>query len=92
MIQGKFYQKLKDVVCQLKQLEPCTPWLNASERKMELKIGTGCKLLWSRAQKCLCDDYLELEAYMRSNIDHEIFKLDREVSVTVMSGKTSDNS
>ena len=32
IIQGKFYQKLKDAACQLKQLEPSTPWWNAAER------------------------------------------------------------
>ena len=33
MIQGKFYQKLKDATHQLTQLEPCTPWSNAAERE-----------------------------------------------------------
>ena len=32
MVQGKFYQKLKDAACHLKQLEPYTPWSNAAER------------------------------------------------------------
>ena len=34
MIKGKFYQKLKDAACELKQLEPHTPWSN------ELKKGS----------------------------------------------------
>ena len=46
MIHGKFYQKLKDVTCQLKQLEPYTFWSNAAEREFkELKKGAGHKLL-----------------------------------------------
>ena len=32
MIQGKFYQKLKDAMCQLKQFKQYTPWSNAEER------------------------------------------------------------
>ena len=56
----------------------------------EHKKGACCKLLRSRAPKCLWDDCLELEAYVRSNTAHEIYKLDREVPKTVMSGETSD--
>ena len=93
MIQGKFYQKLKDASCQLKQLEPYTPWLNAAEREMkELKKGACHKLLRSIAPKHLWDDYLELEAYIRSNTVHEIYELDRLVPKKVMSGETSDIS
>ena len=42
----------------------------------ELKNGAGHKLLWSRASKCSWDEYLELEAYLRSNAAHNIYKLD----------------
>ena len=38
------------------------------------------------------DDCLELEAYVRSNTAHEIYKFYREVPETVMSGETSDIS
>ena len=58
----------------------------------ELKKRVSHKLLRSRAPKHLCDDYLELEAYTRSNTDHEIFKLDGEVPKSVMPGKTSEIS
>ena len=50
------------------------------------------KLLRSRAPKCLWDDCLILEAYIRSNTAHDIYKLDGEVAKTVMSGETSDIS
>ena len=93
MIQGTFHQKLKEAACHLKQLESYTPWSNAAEREIkELKKGAGHKLPWSRAPKHLWDDCLELEAYIRSNTAHEIYKLDREVPKTVMSGETSDIS
>ena len=93
MIQGKFHQKLIEAVYHLKQLEPYTPWSNTAEREIkELKKGAGHKLLQSRAQKCLWDSCLELEACIRTNTAHETYKLDREVSETMMSGKTSDSS
>ena len=46
MIQGKFYQRIKDVACQFKQLEPYTTLLNAAEGKIkELKKGAIHKVL-----------------------------------------------
>ena len=91
--QGKFHQKLKEAACHLKQLEPYTHWSNVAEREIkELKKGAGCKMLWSRAPKCLWDDCLKLEAYIRFNTAHDIYKLDGEVPKTVMSGETSDIS
>ena len=67
--------------------------MNAAERKIkELKKGAGHKLLRSRAPKCLWDDCLELEAYIRANSAHEIYQLGKEVSKTVMSDNTSDIS
>ena len=40
ILQGKFYQKLKDAACQLKQLEPYTPWSNDEKRgTKELQKG-----------------------------------------------------
>ena len=93
MIQGKFHQKLKDAAYHLTQLEPCTPWSNAIEREIkELKKGAGCDVLRSRALKHICDDCLELEAYIRSNAAHDVCKLDEEVPKTVISSETSDNS
>ena len=66
---------------------------NTAERKIkELQKEASHKLLWSRAPKCLWDDCLEVEAYIRSNTDHDIYKLDGEVPKTVMSGETSEIS
>ena len=45
----------------------------------ELKKGAGHKLLQYRASKCIWDDCLGLEDYIRSNAAHEIYKLDGEV-------------
>ena len=79
---------LKDAACYLKQLESYIPWSNAAEREIkELKKGVGHTLLSSRAPKHSWDDCLELEAHIRSNTAHDIYKLDGEVPKTVMSGK-----
>ena len=54
IVQHKFCQKLKDAACCLKQLEPHTPRSNVAKRNIkELKKGASCKLLRSRASKCL---------------------------------------
>ena len=45
----------------------------------KLKNAVSCKLLRSRASKCLWDDCLELEAYIKSNTAHEVYKLNGEV-------------
>ena len=88
-----FHQKLKDAACHLKQFEPYTPWSNSAEIQIEeLKKGVGCKLLQFRTPKFLWGDCLELEAYIRSNTAHDIYKLDREVPKTVMTGETLDIS
>ena len=69
MIPGKFYQKLKDAACQLRQLEPYISWSTAAEREIKevVKKRSSHRLLWSRAPKHLWEDCLELEAYIRSN-------------------------
>ena len=60
MIQSKFSQKLKEVVCHLKQLDIYTLWSNAAEREIKkLKKGDGHKQLKSRDLKWLWDDCLE---------------------------------
>ena len=93
MIQGKLYQKLKDAACLLKQLEPYTPLSNAAEKENnDLKKEASHKLLRLRASKHFQDDCLELEAYIRSNTGHEMYKLDGEVPNAVMSDGTSDMS
>ena len=91
--QGTFYQKVKDVAHQLKQLVPYTPWSNAAEREIKKpNKGASCNQLHSRTSKYLWEDCLEMEACTRSNTAHDIYKLDGEVPKTVMSDETSDIS
>ena len=56
----------------------------------ELKRGSGRKMNKMKSPKVLWGDCLELEAYIRSNTDLDIFELDGMTPETKMSGKTSD--
>ena len=79
-IWDKFYQNLKDAACQLKPLEPYTPWSNAAEQEIkEHKKAASGKLLWSRAPKHLWDDCLELEAFITSKAAYDSYKLDGHI-------------
>ena len=49
-------------------------------------------MLWWRAPKHLWDDCLELEAFIRSNIAHGIYKTDGQVLKPMMSGEVTDIS
>ena len=74
-------------------MELYTPWSNATERKIkELKKEAGHKMLQSRAPKHLWDVSLELEAYVKFNTNHKIYKFDGEIPKTVMLGETSNIS
>ena len=56
----------------------------------ELKRRSGKKMTKTKSPKELWNDCLELEAYICSNTDLDIFELDRMTPETKMSGETSD--
>ena len=56
----------------------------------ELKRGSGRKMTKMNLPKVLWGDCLELEAYIRSNKDLDIFELDGMTLETKMSGKKYD--
>ena len=61
-------------------MESYNPRSNAAEREIEdLMKGASHKLLWSRALAMIWGDCPEFEAYIRSNMAHNIYKLDEEV-------------
>ena len=92
IVLGESNRKFKEA-CHSIQTETFIPWSNAAEREIKkLKNGSSRKLILSGTPKRLWDDCLELECYIRSNIAHGIYKLDREVLETIMSGKTSNIS
>ena len=79
-ILGEFKKKLRQADCRLKQIEPRSPWMNDAERAIkELKLGSGRKMMKSKAPKCLWDHCLELEATIRPNTALNIYGLDGEV-------------
>ena len=88
---GTFKQKAKEVDCQLKPLEPYTPWANAAEFTIrELKHYAGRKMTTTRTPKCLWDDCLENEALIRSMTVHGAYALNDEAPETLVTGETQD--
>ena len=62
------------------------PMFECSRKRIkERKKGLGKKPIKSGMPKRLWDDCLELESYIRSNAAHGLYKLDQEVSETIMS-------
>ena len=91
--QGAFHRKLREAACQLKQIEPHSPWQNAAEGAIrELKRGAARKMSKSGSPMTLWDDCLELESYIRSHTAHDIYSLNGQVPETIMSGETADIS
>ena len=72
MIIGKFYRKLKEAWCHLKQNEQLTPWSNAERKVKELKEGSDRKLNKPGTQERLWKDYLGLKSNVWSNTAHDI--------------------
>ena len=62
-VMGKFCRKARQTDCQVKQMEPYSPWQNAAEATIkEIKKGTGWKMIRTGSPKVLWDNCLELEA------------------------------
>ncbi len=90
---GKFCWKLVDAHCELKYTTLYSPWQNATEREIkELKKGLWRNMLAAGAPRRLWDDYLELEAYIRSHSVNSVYCLDDKVPETYMSRETADTS
>ena len=92
-MQGAFRRKARQADCQLRAVEPHSPWSNAAEAAIrELKRGAGRKMVRTSAPKRLWDHCLELEALIRSNTALDVYELRGQVPETVVSGETSDIS
>ena len=90
-VMGEFHRKARQADCQVKQMEPYSPWQNAAEATIkELKKRTGRKMIRTSSLKVLWDDCLELEAEIRSNAASNIFELEGEVLKMVMNGEKTN--
>ena len=90
---GKFRHKCCEVGTQVKQTKPYTPWSNVEDGPIwKLKCRTGWKMAKSSCPAKLWDQYLELEAYIRSHSALDKYKLQGQVPETIMSGQTADIS
>jgi hypothetical protein len=73
--------------------DPHSRWSNSAEAaNCELMKGSVAKWSDRLPPKCLWDNCLEREAYVRSLTAHDIYKLNGQVPETVVSGKTADIS
>ena len=84
MVQRKFYESTKMLHVTWKSWSHILSGHMLKKDSEKLKKGFGHKLMWFRAPKCLWDNCLHLETYLRSNTTNDIYKLDREVPKTVM--------
>eukprot|EP00978_Attheya_sp_CCMP212_P035962 scaffold159681_cov67-Attheya_sp.AAC.1 len=90
-ILGDFRWKCWETSCHVKQLEPYTPWENSAEGTIiELKKGSGRKMVKTKSPKVLWDDCLEYEAVLKSHTALNIYGLQGEVPKTVVTGQTTD--
>ena len=90
---GSFRKKCQEMDCHIIQREPYSPWkLQAEETIKETKKGAAQKMVWAGKPKQIRDDAMELEAYVISNTDSDIYMLQGEVPETVMLGGTSNTS
>ena len=86
---GDFKRKVVEAGCYLRQTEPESPWKVATEGIIcERKRGSGRKITKIKSPKVLWDNCLELEAYIRSKTDLDIFELDGMTPNTKVSGET----
>jgi hypothetical protein len=92
-VQGEFRRKLRDSVCHIRQTEPHTQSSNMGEGGVrELNPGVGRQMLRSGFPKRLWDDYLVIEAYVRSNTVLDIFGLEGQLPESRVKGETVDIS
>ena len=92
-VMGNFRKKLKEAHVHVRQVEPYSPWSNATEGAIrELKKGVGRELVKSKCPKRLWDHCIERQAYVRSFTAHDIYSLDGQVPETIISGETADIS
>ena len=91
--QGLFKREVHQADCQIKRTESYSPWASVAEGAIqELKLGFGCKMVWSKAPKQLWDHCLELESSICSHVAHNIFNQRGVVPETISLGQTADIS
>ena len=88
---GVFKRKFSEAGYHLSRTEPESLWEMAAEGRIhELKRGSGINITRMKSPKVLWDDCLDLDAYIRSDTDLDIFELDGMTAKTKISGETSD--
>jgi hypothetical protein len=90
---GDFCRKCHEASCHIRQTEPHSPWMNMAENGVrELKKASARQMLKRHLPKCLWDDCLELQAFIKSRTAGTNFGLNGETPETMLSGETADIS
>ena len=90
---GRFCKKCLEASVHCKQTEPYSSWKNQAEGGIrELKKASGRKMVLAGAPKAMWDDAIKYEAYIQPNTAWDIYMLQGETPVTVMSAETLDKS
>jgi hypothetical protein len=90
---GDFKRKLCKADCHARQIEPYSPWQQATEGCIhELKHGVCHKMIKTGSPRVLWDHCIELEALIRSSTSNTVYMTNGEVPKTIMTGSTADIS
>jgi hypothetical protein len=92
-IQGDFHKKCQEASYHVRQMEPHSQWMNAAENGMrELKKDSSRQMLKKHSPKWLCDNCLELQAFIKSHTVGNELWLKRKTPETMLSGETANIS
>jgi hypothetical protein len=90
---GDFKRKLREADCHARQTEPYSPWQQAAEGCIrKLKHGVSHKMIKTSSPRVLWDNYIELEALIRSSTSNSIYTTNGEVPETIITGSTANIS
>jgi hypothetical protein len=90
---GVFKKQAKEarIICKL--TDPCSHWQNRAESEIRgVKHLAGQWMVQTRSPRRLWDHWIELSCLIRSHTAHDLYKLQGQVTETVMMGQTADIS
>jgi hypothetical protein len=90
---GDFRKKCREASCHIRQIEPCSPSMNAAENGAgEPKKTSARQMLKQHSPKRPWDDCLELQGFIKVHAAGNPFGLNGETPETMLLGETADVS
>ena len=88
---GKFKKNANNADIHIRKIEPYSTLSNQSEQSIqELKKDSAWKMMKTGSRKRFWDDWIEFEAYVRSNIADGHAELKVQTPEKIVSGETAD--